>query len=67
MSVNGQHPFQIFCQWQDPQTSKVHVFASENLWYDPSAFIHDKTFQVYLEPGNAEHYYVDISALPDLA
>lgn len=67
LAVNGQHPFQIICQWQDPQTSQVHVFASENLWYDPSEFIHHKNFQVYLEPGNTKHYYVDISSLPPMA
>lgn len=67
LTVNGRHPFQILCQWQDPQSSRVHVFASENLWYDPTEFIHDKTFQVYLEQGNATHYYVDISSLPPAA
>lgn len=67
LSVNGSHPFQIHCQWLDPQTSQVHVFTSENLWYDPSEFIHDKSFQVYQEPGNPKHYYMDISSLPTMA
>lgn len=66
-SVNGRSPYQILCQWQDPQTSKLHLFLSENLWYDPSEFVHEKTFPVYLQPGNADHYYMDISALPELA
>jgi hypothetical protein len=67
LSVNGCHPFQVVCQWQDPQASQVHVFASENLWFDPSRFIHDKTFQVDLEPDNANHYCVDIFSLSTVA
>lgn len=66
-AINGRSPFQILCQWQDPQTSQMHVFASENLWYDPTGHIDDKRFQVYLEPGNPKRYYVDISALPKSA
>lgn len=67
LSVNGRHPFQVVCQWLDPQTSQLHVFTSENLWYDPSEFINDKRFPVYLQPGDARRYYVDISSLPTTA
>jgi hypothetical protein len=67
LHVNGRSPFRVLCQWQDPQTSLVHVFASENLWYDPSAYIKTATFPVYIEPGNPQHYYVDISSLPRAA
>lgn len=42
VSVNGVSPFRIFAQWQDPLTSQVHVFQSDDIWYDPEKFIHRK-------------------------
>ena len=35
LTVNGRHPFQILAQWQNPSTSKIHIFNSDNLWFDP--------------------------------
>ena len=66
-AVNGRSPYRVLCQWQDPQTSLVHVFASENLWYDPSAFIKAATFPVYVARDDPQRYYMDVSALPKLA
>lgn len=64
VSINGRSPFRILSQWQDPQTSLLHVFASENIWYDPTQFLHRESVDVYIEPANPKHYYVDTSFLP---
>ena len=67
LAVNGRHPFRVFTQWINPTTSEIHVFASENLWFDPSPHINDRPITVFIEPGNPKEYFVDLSFLPKLA
>ena len=67
LSVNGRHPFRVLTQWTNPATSQIHVFESENLWFDPTAHINARDIGVYIERGNPKRYYVDLSFLPQLA
>lgn len=67
LSMNGQNPFVILCQWLDPVTRQVHVFKSENIWFDPSPYIEQDAIKVLVEKDNPKKYYVDISFLPKLA
>jgi hypothetical protein len=67
LSVNGRHPFRVLAQWQDPTTSRIHVFTSHNLWFDPSKYITQKQIRVYVDRANPTRYYVDLSFLPQLA
>ncbi|MDR7129537.1 uncharacterized protein YneF (UPF0154 family) [Algoriphagus sp. 4150] len=66
LTVNGRHPYHILSQWKNPGTSKVHVFKSNNLWFDPSDYIVDKSISVFIEPSNPKKYHVDLSFLPKL-
>ena len=66
-SVNGRHPFQLVTQWQNPATNQVHVFRSNNLWFDPAEYINRDRITVFIEQDNPESYYVDISFLPKMA
>lgn len=67
IAVNGRNPYRVLAQWQDPKTSRVHVFASHNLWFDPTSFIKQKEIRVFIERGNPKNYYIDLSFLPALA
>lgn len=67
LEMNGQSPFRIITQWQDPATAKVHVFRSSNLWFDPSDHIPGDSVNVYIRPDNPKRYWVDTSFLPDMA
>lgn len=67
ISVNGRHPYRIYSQWQNPDTGKIHIFESEDIWFDPSGYIPDKPIVVYLERHKPSRYYMDISFLPELA
>jgi len=67
VSVNGASPYRIVVQWQDPATSQVHVFHSDDIWYDPEKFINRRQFTVYLDPRNLKRYFVDTSFLPPAA
>ena len=67
MSVNGVHPFVVLTQWQNPSTSELHIFRSNNLWFDPSDYIKSERITVFIEENNPKKYYVDLSFLPKLA
>ncbi|MBN7771627.1 DUF3592 domain-containing protein [Marinobacter daepoensis] len=67
LTVNGRNPFRIICQWQHPQTGELHVFRSENLWFDPSQHIHQETVPVLVDEANLKRYWVDTSFLPKMA
>ena len=65
INVNGRSPHVIMCQWQDPVTSQVHLFKSNNIWFNPSEFIdRSKTINVFCDPANMKSYVVDTSFLP---
>ncbi len=65
--VNDRHPFRIHTQWQDPTTSSIHIFTSDNLWFDPTKYIGNTLIKVFIEQGNPKKYYMDISFLPKLS
>jgi hypothetical protein len=67
LRVNGHSPFQILCQWQHPHTGEMHLFRSDNLWFDPSDYIKLQTLPVRVNEANPKKYWVDTSFLPKLA
>jgi len=67
VSMNGRSPYRITAQWQDPATSRVYVFVSHDLWFNPSKYVTGKNIRVYIAPGNPKRYYMDVSFLPKLA
>lgn len=67
MKVNGQSPWRVLAQWLDPTTSQVHVFKSDNLWFDPSDYVKDRKINVFMDRSDPKKYYVDLSFLPKLA
>lgn len=66
LNVNGRNPYQIVVQWKNPVTSDLHIFTSENLWFDPTDHINKEEIIVLIEKGNPNKYYVDTSFLPNV-
>lgn len=66
-SVNGRHPYQIISQWQNPTTKKLHIFTSDNIWFDPTNFIKTDKIEVLIDENNPKKYMVDLTFLPKLA
>lgn len=65
-SVNGINPYNIICEWDDPNTNKKYLFKSENLWFNPEQYILQNnitTFTVFINPNNIKEYIVDISSI----
>lgn len=67
LQVNGKSPYQIIAQWKNPNTSELHIFKSENLWFDPTDHIVNDEITVLIEPSSPKKYYVDVSFLPKIA
>jgi len=67
LSANGRSPFQIVTQWLDPETGLLHIFKSENIWFDPSTYIETEKIGVFVDRANPKRYVVDTSFLPKLA
>ena len=67
ISMNGKNPYKIISQWQDPQTSKLYIFESDDIWFDPSSFIVNDKINVLIDKNNPKKYYVDLSFLPEIA
>jgi hypothetical protein len=65
LEVNSKNPYQICAKWKDPATSKVHIFKSYYIWFNPTGYINNgEEITVLIEEGNPKKYYVDISFLP---
>ncbi|MBI1732446.1 MAG: DUF3592 domain-containing protein [Gammaproteobacteria bacterium] len=67
LAVNGKHPYKVLTQWFNPFTSEVHVFESDNVWFDPASYVKDRKITVFIENDNPKKYLVDLSFLPKLA
>lgn len=64
---NGRSPYVIHAQWQNPATSQIHIFHSDDIWFDPTDFVRSGHINVLIDRNNPSHYYMDISFLPKLA
>jgi len=67
LTVNGKSPFVIVSQWQNPKTSELHVFTSDNIWFDPTDFIKTDKINVLIDRKKPKIYSVDLSFLPKKA
>jgi hypothetical protein len=67
VSVNDAHPWRIVTQWQNPETGHVHLFHSDDIWFNPSEYVSGACVIVYVDPRNPKKYYMDITFLPKLA
>jgi hypothetical protein len=67
VSVNGRYPFRVLTHWLNPSTSELHIFKSNNLWFDPSSYIKSKKITVFIDPSNPKKYLMDLAFLPKIA
>lgn len=66
--VNGRNPYRLTAQWRDPATGKVHVFLSDDLWFDPTEYLpEDGQVSVFINPDNPGQHWLDIGFLPERA
>uniref|UniRef100_UPI004057985E hypothetical protein n=1 Tax=Acetatifactor sp. TaxID=1872090 RepID=UPI004057985E len=59
-SVNGQHPYVIYCSYKDDYKDITYRFKSNNLWSDPSlVFPIGSTITVHVDPKDYSKHYVN--------
>jgi Protein of unknown function (DUF3592) len=66
LRVDGRSPWRIHAQWLDPATNTVHVFDSEDMWFDPAPYL-DPEIRVLVDPKDMSRYWVDVDTLPKMA
>ena len=60
VTINGRHPYRIYCKYQDSKTGYIYKFKSRILDFNPNdSYKIGDQIGIYLEPGNFKHYYVD--------
>ena len=57
--MNGRSPWRIVSRWLDPARNELHLFESENLWFDPAPFITWKRIRVSID---SKRYSMDVSS-----
>jgi hypothetical protein len=67
IEINSSDTWYIVCQWLNPQTNQIHLFRSEGIQFDPTAFVTVRQIPVTVDPQNFNRYSVDLSFLPALA
>lgn len=59
-TVNGQHPYVIYCSYKDEYRDIVYRFKSNNIWTDPGyVFPVGSSIEVRVDPRDYSHYYVN--------
>ena len=66
-SRNGRNPYRIITEWHNPATSKMHIFESEDIWFDPEPHMQDGPVMVLVDRDDPTNYELDLSFLPELA
>ena len=61
--VNGRCPYFAECCFTDPVTGAIHLFRSQNIYFDPTSLLLDASVRVYCKDGDYRHYYVDVNSL----
>lgn len=67
LKYNGQSPFQIIAQWQNPIDGNVYIFKSDNIWFKPESVAVGDKISVLIDPVNPGKYFIDLSFLPQAA
>lgn len=58
-TVNGRHPFVIYCLYEDPYGDVTYRFKSQNLWTDPSLqFPIGSEIKVFVDGNDYSRYCV---------
>jgi hypothetical protein len=64
--VNGKHPYKIYAKYLNPQTNKIQMFKSKNLWIDPNIHLAEKNIthiEIWVDPQNYKKYLMNTDFL----
>ena len=67
-SVNGKHPYNIICNWDNPEDNKKYILKSKDIWINPESIIQQKNIKqlpVYINLTNKKQYLIDTDSLTE--
>lgn len=64
---NGDHPYRVVAQGQDPRTGALRRFESEPVWVDPTDRLQGRTITVLADPRDPDTHHMDLSPFVDRA
>lgn len=60
-TVNGQHPYVVYCTYRDDYRDITYRFKSDNIWTNPQSVITPGSeIKIFVDGQNYEKYHVDI-------
>lgn len=63
-TLNGKHPFVVYCTYQDDYKNIIYRFKSDNIWTNPQYVIRPGSeIKVFVDHQNYKDYHVDIEGI----
>lgn len=60
ITINGRHPFRIYCKYKNPTDGYIYKFKSDTLDFNPwDSYKTGDSIDIYVDPDNFKKYYVD--------
>ncbi len=60
ITINGRHPFRIYCKYKNPTDGYIYKFKSDTLDFNPwDSYKTGDPIDIYVDPNNFKKYYVD--------
>lgn len=64
LTVNGRHPYVVYCNHKDEYRDVVYRFKSGNIWENPEyCFEPGSDIRVYVNGDDYSKYYVDVESV----
>lgn len=63
-TVNGKHPFIVYCTYRDDYKDIVYRFKSDSIWTNPEYVIQPGSeIKIFVDRQNYKNYHVDIESI----
>ena len=60
-TVNGRHPYVVYCRYTDEFTGVIYRFKSNNIWTNPEPVLQEGSeIRVFVDGRDYSRYYVDV-------
>lgn len=64
ISMNGKHPFVVYCTYRDDYKDVIYRFKSDNIWTNPEYVIQPgNEIKVFVDRQNYKNYHVDVESI----
>lgn len=64
VKINWRNPYKIHSEWKSVKNNKTYNFTSNEIWFNPTSFIKEKTIIVWVKKENFNIYWMNTDFLP---